>query len=127
MRYRLTTRPQHEEYTGDSLEQLSQHLEIVQRQPYIQVWIDKDDGRSFGAFFNRTVALVAWFNDDGHSAQTFNPACDIQDEVQEIYLENGQLDEYPECYCIAKQEGIRSLFHFYEQGKRPDWLNWQDN
>src|SRR5688500_1165042 len=108
MRYRLTTRPQHEDYTGDSFDELSQHLEVVQHQPYVQVWIDKDDGQSLGAFFNRNFALVAWFTEDGDGAEAFNPDYVGRDQVQQIYLENGEGDEYPGSICISKQEGVHA-------------------
>ena len=123
----MTTRPAPEKYHGESLEQWTQHLEIVQNQPYFQVWLHKEDGQSLGAYFNCAFAFVLWFGNDGDSAQAFHSEHEGHSEMQEFYLENGQLDEYPESVCLCKQDGILALLHFFEHGERPKWLAWNEN
>ncbi len=127
MRYKLTTQPECEAYTGESLEQLAQHLEIVQNQTYVQVWIHKEDGQALGVFFNRHFASVGWLTDDGDSATAIDMRYTGPDNaLQEFYIEDGQLNEYPERNCLSRPEGLRALLDFMEQGQRPAWLQWHE-
>lgn len=127
MQYKLTTTPNNESCAGETLEQLTKQLDALSYQPYIQVWMEGDNGQTLGVFFNAECALVAWFHHDGTGAEAFKPEWASKSEAQEIYLENGQVDEYPTSLCVPKSDGVRALLDFCEQGDRPNWLAWNEH
>lgn len=129
MDYKVTVRPDHEEYTGDSLEQLQEHLNLVKGHPFLQVWVNRDNGQNMGLFCNRNYAAVLCHDGDGGGAEAHNPDHDGQDDDQMMYLENGEVNDLPKAACIPKREGIRAVLEFWEGGNsdgRLEWLHWHE-
>src|SRR5579859_2568100 len=101
MRYELTKRPADQTTrTGTDLISLERELGSLGQREQFQLWIFRDDGESACVLANETLAYLSILPCN----QEFLLSVDrdftgSKDSVEEIYLENGQLDEMPRANC----------------------------
>ncbi len=126
MRFELTRRPSDsEKCTGHTLGDLERHLELLPDGEQFQLWMFKEDGESACCLCNRTRAWLTIMHKTGDNSLSLDSGfVGDENEVEEILLENGQLDEMPRRYCIARREGIRAAVYYFRQGVRAPFISW---
>jgi hypothetical protein len=126
MRFDLTHRPSDsEKHTGHALDDLERHLDALQEGEQFQLWMFKDDGESACCLCNRTRAWLTIISKAGDDLLSVDAGfVGDENEVEEILLENGQLDEMPRRHCIARAEGIRAAIYYFREGVRAPFISW---
>lgn len=53
---------------------------------------------------------------------------DANDETLVRYtLSNGQIDEYPQSWCVPVEQCFKALAAFFvNDGQRPEWIAWHE-
>ena len=119
------------EIKGDSLAELRALLADVESVDSIQVVLEKRmDGEPeemINASFNANRAWMVWMNEDGDWLGPVNSNWrELEDVVEQCYIENGQLDEYEIRWSTPKPQAVALLLHYFERGERGPWVEWTD-
>ena len=116
-------------------EELRGSLEQERAQRFLEVWLERDDGDGVD---HGSMALLAsgdraWLmhlrhhdGDSGFSSRDPDYA-GREDAVLPFMLSNGQEDEYPVAWTIARDEAYRALEHFMVTGERAPWVTWHED
>ena len=132
MRFSVSFQPQKRAVaSGDSLADWRALLEAIERLDSVQVsvekWADGEFEAGLNAYFNANRAWVIWGNPDGEWLYPVNPNWrELKFDVEECFIENGQLDEYDIRWSTPKAEATKLLQHYFEHGTLATWLHWTD-
>lgn len=126
MTYELTNRPRGNIMeSGNSFSALEACLSSLPKEEPFQLWIFRSDGEMACVLANASVAWVNVLGTNGEDFLSLAPDYDGQtDEVEKIYLENGQLDEMPSEHCVPIEQGIAAGLHYFEYGRPTSSLKW---
>jgi hypothetical protein len=126
LRYELTKRPTDKsQRTGTDLSSLERELGSLGTQQQFQLWMYRDDGELACVLANETLAYLSILPSNGEYVNSIDrDFTGSEDSVEEIYLENGQLDEMPRANCVARQTGILAGLHYFHTGTRAPFVAW---
>ena len=126
MRFELTRRPSDsKKLIGGTLDDLQRHLNLIPDGEEFQLWMFKDDGESACCLCNRTHAWLTIIPKTANDLLSLDSEFKgNENEVEEILLENGQLDEMPRRHCIPRSEGIKAAVYYFRQGVRAPFISW---
>ena len=128
LRYEITRWPvKPEPEKGDSADQLESALGAIGEKEQFQVWLYDDDTAIACLLCNRELAHHRILSRDGSGESDI--ALDREHEgeeelTEEIYLENGQLDQFSREVCIPKPEGTDAIIYFFRYQSRSPRLQW---
>jgi hypothetical protein len=129
MRYDFTKWPTDTtKRTGTDVKSLEAQLASLATDEPFQLWMFRDDGESACVLANRRLAWLSILRRDADDILSLDQDFDgPQDTVEEIYLENGQLDEMLRAHCIDRELAIAAGLHYFRTGTRAPFVSWFPN
>ena len=129
MRYELTKRPTDPTVlAGQDLGSLQSRLSGLLPDEQFQLWMFRADGEMACVLANQSRAWVHILpagEAADHESLALDPDFDGPAEAfEEIYLENGQLDELRRSHCIPRAEGIAAGLHYFQTGTKSPLVTW---
>ena len=83
-------------------------------------------GQVMMAWLNSDMAHLLFEEDDGLAFHSCNPSYSgPEDAAVTFYLGGQEEDMTPARWCISREEALKAVMHFYEHGKKPEWIHWQ--
>lgn len=77
---------------------------LIKDKKAVLVFLDEDD--------NETIAIDTKYDGPANAKEEF-------------ILNSGQVSVHSADECIQKDKAIKAMLHFFEQGKRPNWLKYR--
>jgi hypothetical protein len=95
-------------------------------------WDDESndaDGQYMSALVNNDTGWLNYLRYNGDAGfSSRNPAYSgSEDAVQEYYLSNGQMDEFPLAWAISASEILEVLEYFVTHRQPAPWIHWHND
>ena len=109
----------------DSIERLTQQLDGVPMQEWLELWMNVEDGPSLCMLKGGSVAFLTFLRYPGDEGFVSGGDAGVRG-VAEFRLSNGQVDEYPRAWCIDVDLCCKAVMQFFVNGgERPDLIAWR--
>lgn len=96
---------------------------------YKDISIKLDDGQVMFALINGDLGFLVYLRNDGDPGfSSRNPNYNGPNDITlEYFLNNGQRDEYPLSWALAKSEVLKALEYFKIYKKPPTNIIWNND
>lgn len=109
---------------ANSLEEFGAALRRYSAVREFELWLNAENGASMSLLRNGDHAFLMYLGQEGDSG--FVTSGDEDGSPVRYRLSNGQVDEYPRCWCIPLEKAYEAVAEFYgSEGSRPDCVEWQ--
>ena len=108
-----------------SIRDLSDFLDEIDQQGFVEAWLYFDTGSSICLLKNREKVFLMYLKDIEDEGTT-----SIGDEglsgLSDFRLSNGQIDQYPNAWCIDSEYALKGLAYFHQnEGIKSEYIQWQ--
>ncbi|ARU57248.1 hypothetical protein OLMES_3207 [Oleiphilus messinensis] len=108
-----------------SEQELSEYIELIDTTEKVETWFNADSGQSICLLKSgeNTLLMYLRFPEDvGFVSGKTNDA----KVLIEFTIGNGQVDEYPQSWCIDNEAAYKALAYFYvNSGQKSPHIDWQ--
>jgi len=92
-----------------------------------ELWLSLAHGPSMCMLRSGEHALLMYLRFPGDPGFVSSGAANAEAPVR-YTLSNGQVDEYPESWCVPVEQCFKALAYFFANGgKRPEWIAWHES
>lgn len=109
-----------------SIEEFGFSLDRYDTQPLFELWLVASNGTAMSMLRNNEQAFLMFLRhpgDSGFVSQGVEAGTPVQ-----YTLSNGQVDEYPQSWCIPLEKCYQALaFFFVNDGMQPGWVSWNES
>ena len=96
-------------------------------EPYLEIWLNKSEGKALSALINRDFAFLILMTPD--CPEGWHSVSDVPGETSpqmlNFRLGNGQLDQFPKNWCVQR-DSVKAVFEEYWQSeRRPISIKWK--
>lgn len=110
----------------DSIEAFSLALDRYDGSSQFELWLSLAKGPSMCMLRNGEYAFLMYLRSPADPGFVSGTAANVGAEVQYM-LSNGQIDEYPQAWCVPVEQCYKALAYFFvNDGQRPKWIAWHD-
>ena len=110
----------------DSLELFAVAMARYDRHAEFELWLSVPGGPRMCMLRNREHAFLMYLRFPGDSGFVSSGSAAAEGKVP-YTLSNGQVDEYPESWCLPARRCYWALASFFtNDGQRPERIAWQE-
>lgn len=108
-----------------SIEALGVAFARFDEYPRFELWLSVPEGPSTCMLRNGEHAFLMYLRFPGDSGFVSTSESIIKEAI-EYRLSNGQVDRYPQSWCIPIEQCFKALAEFFaNNGARPEWVAWR--
>ena len=98
----------------------------IARQEMLDVWLERSDGNILSGLVNPVRGFLIYMTPDHPEGWHSLAPAYLENELQldKFRLANGQVDEHPVDWCLARAELSALFLKFWETGERPTPPDW---
>jgi hypothetical protein len=110
-----------------SIEGLGLALDRYDGHAEFELWLSVVEGPSMCMLRNGQHAFLMYLRFPGDSGLVSGDGANAETQVQ-YKLSNGQIDEYPQSWCVPVELCFKALAYFFvNDGQRPEWVTWHES
>jgi len=110
-----------------SIEALGLAIDRYDDHAEFELWLSVLEGPSLCMLRNGDHAFLMYMRFPGDSGFVSRGGADVGAHVQ-YKLSTGQIDEYPQSWCVPVEQCFKALAYFFVNGgQRPAWVAWHES
>ena len=108
----------------NSTYELSHLLDYIDNLQYAEVWFDHNESPSICLLKSNDNTFLMYLENSDDEGVVTKGSNNFEQSI-DYKLTNGQIDQYPQSWCIEKELAYKGLAYFYEnEGAKSPYLNW---